>query len=274
MKHNSSSPFLRPAISILSALLVCAICPPVCHAQTLMFDFGPTSPTGSNLTNSPAHFAGTIGGAATTWNIVGTSDISSGLLYADGSAASGISIATGPETSDTSNILNFSLNPGFSSALGSQINTGIYSGDSVAKDGIFNTTTAAYAVGVQIGGLAPGNYQVFLSGRNTNVSGSYPQNFYTASSATGTTFDFNSLTPVSVTNSGTAWAQGTTYAMFNVAISSGQVLNIATSGTGIGAAGRGFLNSVQVVAVPEPGVAGLLSVGALLIVLRRRQAGL
>lgn len=245
-------------ITVLLAILVWI---PAAQAQIIMFDFGPTAPTGSNLSNSPGHFTGAVSGAQTIWNQVGVSDVTSGLLYANNTAATGISIATGRESTDISNIIDFTTNPGFSAALGSSVNTGVYAGDSVATDGIFHTSTAAFALGVQIDGLAAGTYEVYISGRNTNVA-SYQQNFYAASSVAGTTFNFGSLSPDLLANSGTAWVENTTYSVFTLTLGVDEVLNIAVSGTGTGAAGRGFLNSVQIVAIPEPSTMGLLGFGA------------
>lgn len=257
---------------IVGILAVLALAPAV-QAQVLMFDFGPTTPTGANLTNSPGHSAGAISNALTTWNVMGTLDVSSGLLYGDNTAATGISLSTGYETTNTSNIINFALNPGFSVALGGAVNTGVYAGDSVGTDAIFQSSVAPIAVGVQIGGLAAGSYQVYISGRNTNVA-TYLQNFYATSSSAGTTFDFNSLTSVPVANTGVAWSQGTTYALFTITLGAGEVLNIATEGTGTAGAGRGFLNSLEIVAVPEPSTTVLMVGGALvLLVMIRRKSG-
>lgn len=272
--QSSLSPVL-PSRGMNIGPIICAIAIwmglPMGHAQTLMFDFGPTTPTGANLTNSPGHFATAIPGTDTTWNLIGTSDVLSGLLYGNGTAATGVSIATGHESTASSNSLSFTVNPGFSAALGSQVNSGIYIGDSVATDGIYHSNTAAYAVGVQIGGLAAGQYEIYISGRNTNVNGSYAQRFYASASGASTTFDFTSVPVFAVANSGTAWAEGTTYARFNVTLTEGDVLNLATEGTGTSAAGRGFLNSVQIVAVPEPSSMGLLGFGVLTLLLARKR---
>lgn len=62
------------------------------------------------------------------------------------------------------------------------------------------------------------------------------------------------------------------YVKFTVDLSAGQALNIGVSGTENGSIDRGFLNSIQIVAVPEPASLALIGMGGLMIMpVRRRQ---
>lgn len=275
MNWTSPTPFQRKLTQVAALSLVVGMLISTAKAQVFMFDFGPTTPTGANLTNSPAHAAGVISISGTSWNIIGVADVSSGLTYADGTPATGIGIRTGVESTSTSGIINYLADPSSSSSLGSAINTGIYTGDSVAKDGIFQSTND-FAIGVQLTGLAAGTYEIYLSGRNTNTNGS-PQGmiFYGAASTAGDSFSFSSLSGVSVSNPGTTgyptWTNGQTYATMTVTLTAGQVLNLADEGAGSGSSGRGFLNSLQIVAVPEPATSAMLWAGAGMLILRRRR---
>jgi hypothetical protein len=95
------------------------------NADVLMFDFGPTTVTGGDAVSSP-YDSSSIG---TRWNKVQNSTITNGLVYANGAAASGVSIKLG-RSSTTTGWTNFvyttaSIN---SLALGS----GAYSGSGVS----------------------------------------------------------------------------------------------------------------------------------------------
>lgn len=273
-------------------LFVCAAT--AASAQVLMLDFGATATATS--TNSPYHAAnGTFTGSS--WNQVVNSDATS-LVFADGTAATGITVDVGASTSaGTLSVISLTKNPSGSSALGGTINTGVYGDGLVGRDGIFDTTsntggTNRGSVGIQVTGLAAGTYDIYVSGRNTSLStGGTRQETITAYvgvSAVGTSFDFtgydfgvNSFSDL--TSFTSAWVQGENYTKLSVTISSGQAINIATSGAGSTGGGatidqRGFLNSVQIVAapIPEPSASALLAgMVVMLVVLpaRRRSAG-
>lgn len=254
---------------------------PTLQAQ-LMFNFGTTTPSGAGLTQSPGHATNAIASDLTRWNTIGSSSVSS-LFYADGTAATGITINTGVEAVANSNIINFSLDPASGTGNASAFTAGIYSPtNSPSRGFIFSGSGATNdnkAVGVQISGLAAGTYEIYIAGRNTSSTSTYPTNFYAGVSSAGDTFNFSGLTAANVTNpfvaSGTAysWTLGETYQKITLTLEAGQVINLASDGLGTGATGRGFLNLVQIVAViPEPSSVALGIAFALvgIILLRRR----
>ena len=242
-------------------------------AQVLMLDFGPTTTSGTSLTNSPYHSANSSF-TDTTWNKRGTADATSGLLWSNGVAATGVSINLGATTSDASRTIGLANTPSNGTSLtGSAMTTGVYADSSPARDGIFTGTSSGNirAVGLQVSGLAPGTYDIYMTGRNTNTNGGHIQNFYAGKAASSGDFTFTdagtfaskSITYfASPTTQNNAWSETTlaNYAKFSVTLTTGAVLQLsAFGGTGDS---RGFLNAVQIVntsTIPEPAAAGLLA---------------
>ena len=251
--------------------------------QVLMLDFGPTAASGASLSNSPYHTVNPSAG--TSWNTLGVADVSSGLVWADGSAVSGISLNLGATTA-AGTTLGLGNTPSNGTGLtGTTMNGGVYANTSPGRDGIFTGTTGnERAVGLQIGGLVAGTYTIYITGRNTNTAAGHVQNFYAGVSASSGDFNFvaagyqsKALTYFAApTLQNDAWSTGSlaNYAVFNVTITGGDYLNLAVKG-GTGEL-RGFLNSVQIVsAVPEPSAAATLAGVAALagVALRRRRRG-
>lgn len=216
----------------------------------LMVDFGSTTVTGADQTNSPYH---SVNGAftETSWNKA-TADLMSGVVWSDGTAATGVTIDVG----DTAKFGDTTL--GLASAvaanaLGRAFNTGIYSGTSVGKDAIFASGKGTRHVGCQVGGLGAGTYDVYLAGRNTNSSQTGEQIFLVGTSSAAGNFDFSGYSSQTLSYSGstspTIW-NGECYVKFTVTLGAGEYLNMAS----VGKTGelRGFLNSAQIVAVPQP----------------------
>lgn len=258
------------------------------NAQVLMIDFGPTAAAGSSLSNSPYHtdyeainktqFSGTV------WNTVQTSDITNGSLkWADNTLAAELSLDIGYGTSTILNLGNYQ--PNTSGILGNKIKTGVYIGsvagtsDSVGTDAIYHgTSNNANSVGFRLSGLEAGKYDIYITGRNTNVE-AHEQKFYLSSGqpAVGaTSFNFSNYSHESLTYStGTSfatssWINGENYVKFSVTLTAGDVLDLAVLG-GTGDK-RGFLNSVQIVAVPEPATIALIAgLGVLAAVVIRRR---
>ncbi|HVJ47147.1 MAG TPA: hypothetical protein VM511_12215, partial [Luteolibacter sp.] len=247
-------------------------------ASILMIDFGPTAATGGNLTNSPYHVLNP-GFAESSWNQVQTTDVASGLVMSDGSVTGiGVNLGVANEGGVGGTLVDLGVTPTGNSALGTVVNTGIYATTSVATDGIFSATgTAVRHIGVQITGLAAGVYEVFVATRNTNTSAAYTMTTYAGAGTAGSNFNFitdpgyvsGALSHAGGNVAGTptvaSWnVEGTTgenYNRLTVTIAAGQALNIAVQGDGTQT--RGFLNMIQVVAVPEPSTA-LLALGSLL----------
>jgi hypothetical protein len=65
-----------------------------------------------------------------------------------------------------------------------------------------------------------------------------------------------------------AWIEDGNYLKFAVTLGAGDVLHVATLGGG--GEVRGFLNSVQIVAVPEPAISVMLGLSGVLFCFRRR----
>jgi hypothetical protein len=260
--------FLTPAAAVIFS---CA----VSSAQVLMLDFGPTVVTGTNQSNSPYHtvapsFTGTV------WNQIQTEDVGSGLVFADGSAATGLTLNIGA-TTNTSTTVGLGNTPSVNSPMGGSTNTEIYAGTSVGTDGISTSSSGnTRYVGFQLGGLAAGTYDIFLTSRNTSTGSAYDQIAYVGTSvASG---DFNAVTlslsgSLSYANGSDAisnWEQDENYLKFTVTLGVGEYLNLAVVG-GASNERRGFLNSVQIVAVPEPSAIALLGVTVVCLAIRRRR---
>lgn len=254
-------------------------------AQVLMLDFGPTTSTGDDRLNSPYHTVNP-GFIDTGWNRIGTADVTSGLVWSTNAAATGLSVNLGATTTDSSRTIGLTATPSGSTLTGSTLTTGIYAGTAPGRDGIFTGTQTSdtRAVGVQIGGLSAGTYIVYMTGRNTNTAAAHTQNFFAGKSTAAGDFDISNTGIFSTrslsyeaepTTQEDAWVGTgglTNYASFSVTLTSGDFLNLAVLG-GTGQT-RGFLNSIQIVAVPEPSafafLAGLATLGA--VALRRRRA--
>lgn len=236
-------------------------------ASVLMLDFGPTTPTGAALTNSPYH---SVNGAFTDthWNVLGASNVASGLIYSDGSAAEGVSLVLGASVGST--LVDFSRLPTHSSALGGSTginNVGsVFAGSSVGKDGIFTSAPAGdNLVALKIGGLSAGRYEIYAVGANTSQSlNAQPVMAYFAA-ATGNiaTFETNGLTASATSQlsltSIMSWSEGSSYGKMTIDLADGDyfVLAIDALGAGAGAETRGFMNAIQIVSIPEPSAAVL-----------------
>jgi len=257
--------------SYLLVPLIVAVSALSSSGSILMLDFGATDVTltPAMLTNSPYHTAAGAGFTDTSWNMVQTADVSV-LKYSDGTAATGVSVNLGVAPNGSTTV-NLATQPSTSSTLGTVINTGIYAAGSVGRDGVFGST-AGHSLGIQVTGLTAGTYDIYIVGRNTNISDSVAKS-YAVTGAAGVNFDFSGPTPVTINYSNltptASWQDGVNYSHHTVVVAEGSALNIATQGSGV--ENRGFLNSIQIVQqIPEPAVAVLLIPG--LLAMRRRRA--
>lgn len=231
---------------------------------SMLVDFGPVATgTESAKLNSPGHASGDVSALETSWNQVQTADVASGLVFADGSAANGVGIDIGTETTSSSNVIGFATQP-TSSLLGNNgaYSTGVYgSADAPARDFIFNSfNSEPWAIGLKVTGLAAGTYKVYVTGANVNGASAGTMNFFADALAFGAaSYDFSAVPGVVATNlssESATWSAGVNYAVMTVSISEGQALALAASGTGTSSGGRGFLNSLEIVrvsSIPEPG---------------------
>ena len=244
------------------------------QAASILLDFGSTTVLPADAAISPAHEDGGLSASEATWNHLQTADLASGVVYGDGTAMTGgtVNLGTGALAS-----VDFNTNPASTSALGSAYNTGVYSGTSVAKDGIFN---ANGAIGIQITGLSAGDYDIYFTGRNTNTANDPSYVAYAAAGGAAPSFDFSSAATGTWSNSfvnnasletgGTkSFELGDHYGTIRVSVAAGQALFLAVDPSGT----RPFVNSIEIVAVPEPATMALLASGGLFLLRRRRQVG-
>lgn len=236
-------------------------------AASLLLDFGPTTTTGSDATLSMGHFAGAVPNTETSWNKIVNADATSGLVYSDGSAATGVSVIVGRSGAGISDSINYSIKTISSSALGSAENWGIYTNSSPLKDGIFATGTFSAntnALGIRVDGLAAGTYTLYISGRNSNTGYSAAQRFFAGNGAVSTGFSFSTDTTSYVDEANSATTPGTgrlptqadaitsTFAYGDncthlvVTLESGDSLYLVAIGIATNEY-RGFLNSVEIV---------------------------
>ena len=272
--ENDSS--MKKTLRLLSVLAALGFSSGASLAQVLMLDFGPTPVSGSNQINSPYHTA-VPSFSGSNWNQIQVTDVTSGLLYGDGSATSGLNLNIGATTTATTSSSTFVLTnaPSGNTALGTLTNTGVYAGTSVGTDGIFTSSAGnARAVGFQLTGLAAGTYDVYVTARNTSSNANYTQTAFVGTSAVGN-FALNgagmtaeTLSFASAATATSSWIEDANYLKFTVTLTAGSGLNVATLGGG--GEVRGFLNSVQIVAVPEPAIPVMLGVAAVLFGFRRR----
>lgn len=244
------------------------------HASVLMLDFGPTTVAGiGDQTNSPYHQA-EPSFVQTVWNKVETTDIASGgLVWSDGTAATGLALNIGGNSAAGVTTLDLAKTGLTSSAMGTSIVSGVYAGTSAGADGIYLGASGARAVGFQLSGLAAGTYDIYITARNTSTSSAQTQGLYVGTSASAGNFDFSgygakTLTYANNTTAVTTWSEDANYVKFTVSLSAGNVLNLASY-----APARGFLNSVQIVStIPEPSTYALFAgTGGLMLALGRRQ---
>jgi hypothetical protein len=235
------------------------------RASALLLDFGATPVASADATLSMGHFAGAVSAADTSWNPMGNADNSS-LIYADGTAASGVSVVVGRSDVGVSNIVDFGNKKISSSALGGQENIGIYTNTSPVRDGIFATGTATVntnVLGIRIDGLAAGTYTLYISGRNTSTAVNAAQQFFATNGAISATFPFitNSTPSVVEMNSASmpgvanpteaaaitsAFTYGDNCVCLVAALNPGDSLYLAAAGIAANEY-RGFLNAVEVV---------------------------
>lgn len=270
---------------------------------------GPVA-SGTYLTLSPGHALGSVPAGQTSWNTITASTSRTDLVFGDGSAAMGITLTLGQEAtggngtiSYTTAITNTALvgsgggntsNQSLLHGTGAEYGASIYGNNrttssAVGRDGFFGggaATTTGAAIGLRLDGLAPGDYLVYVMARNTNSNangtGDIPgsMNIYAGTGAESAAFAFSSLTPYgqgnnAFTNAAYAgqfaqFSDGENYVGFSVTLGEDESLFLAVDGANGTVERRGFLNMVQIVAVPEPSLAMLGSLGLLALLRRRR----
>lgn len=249
-------------------------------AATLMFDLGSRTPAGSDLTNSPLHaanpaFTDTYWESNPPYSPIGAYPVK----YSDGSAATGIYAYAGRSSGGTNPVYSTVTFAGNASSFTSTstANDGVFANaNSIGNDGITAQSgrTEAIFVAFALGGLPAGSYDIYIVGRN-NASPS-PMHFYaTEFSLSNTTKPLNDnannvdLTSLiaspptgayaTSTNNVTAtWTEGGNYVKLSVTLTGAEntflgIFAIGDNPNGTTSAGRGIINSIQIVSqIPEP----------------------
>lgn len=131
----------------------------------IQFDMG-TSQGSYTGSASPAHALGDIPGTNVTWNAVpgGTEIISSGLVYSDGTAATGVVLdgGAGFNVSDANswNYGNFTISYGY----GPGVLTPFYD-NTLMRDYLYNSN----GVGFRVNGLPAGQYNVYALASDSSL---------------------------------------------------------------------------------------------------------
>lgn len=289
-----------PPVTVKYLALSVLLCALPAQAVNLMLDFG--NPAANSvvaapyLNLSPAHASGDIPLAQTSWNTITTSANRTDLVHADGSAAAGVTLDLGQESTGGNGTIDFATNitnltlagsgggvPGQQNLLGTGSIYGDNSSSTAAgRDGFFGGGTATgtgAAIGLRIDGLAAGDYVAYVMARNTNTNAvSYPMNLYSSVGASSGSFSLASLAATqanpgyaSVGYAGqyTSFVLGDNYQEISFTITEGQSFYLGIDGGNDAVDRRGFLNLVQIVSVPEPSSLALAALG--LLVLRRRR---
>jgi len=262
-------------------------------ANSLMFDFGnPTANTavpetnaaaspgpvaaGSYLTLSPGHSAGAVALSETTWNTITTSSPQSSLSYSNGTSATGVTLTMGQESTAGNNTIDYSTAISSLNLVGSGggtagqknlLTAGSIYGDTrlgssaVGRDAFFGGAGAA--IGFRVDGLAAGNYNIYLMGRNTNSNAPALQGmtFYAATGASSGTFaSFNTAasaveanttySTLAYTNQYESFSAGQNYVVFTISIAANTSLFVAVDGTNTEL--RGFVNMMQITPAITP----------------------
>jgi hypothetical protein len=275
-----------------STLIMFGLMAPFSEAASLLLDFGTGTPsgatagvaTGADAEKSPGYAAHT---GESSYNYGNTATLSS-LVYGDGiTPATGVTVTIAAESVIGNNVINFASGPAlsFSGVTGTAATSGAYSGNSPARQAVFRngaTGTQNAAMGAAITGLSAGTYSIYMVGRNTNGGATAnPANFYLSvlgGSPTSFTFDgagnttqlTANVTHTAASLTAATFESGVSHAEFlNITIAEGETLLLATEGTGSDP--RGFINSIEIVSVPEPSMALLPLASFGLIAMRRRR---
>ncbi len=254
---------MKTTIIALTSIVLC-LAPSAMADASLLLDFGPTA--NGNPDDSPSYVIGGL--TDNDWNILGTADVSSGLRFADTSAATGVALNLGIG-SDFSSV-DFNTNPANSNALGAAVGGLIFKYENnsnktpAAKDAIYDATNV---VAAQITGLSAGTYDIYVTARNTNIPSDASQ-FAVDTGIAASSFDFSSATIAGMSNADPApnsWIAAENYNVIRTTLTSGDALFVAINGA-VGNDTRAFMNSIAVVSVPESSEVSLWMAASMLLI--------
>ncbi|MEM6550565.1 MAG: PEP-CTERM sorting domain-containing protein [Planctomycetota bacterium] len=257
--------------SLFTIAAACFALPLSQASAALLIDFGSTNYSG---TDSPGHEDGNATG--TVWNTVGGDVAAGGLVDQGGSVLTGVALDFGVGTVAGINYANgvrtdtrdHSDYPLWDSGLG--------------EDHIFRDISAeGPAIALGVTGLQPGIYNFYLTSfrgdNSANASRDY--DVYTTTSTTAVT-DFSGDFLDEIVNDSettvTDWIAGDNYAtgQFTITVS-GEGFYIAVDSPGLAGETNspfiGIMSSLEIVPIPEPSSAALLTVGVGLLFLRGKK---
>lgn len=269
-------------------------------AASILLDFGPTTVADGFTILSPGHALGTVSSTTeTTWNKITTSAQVSSLDWGNGDDATGIILTMGQGLKSGTTI-NYSTGTTFASSIpgnggsvttneklttnkGTSIYGAATGSSSVGLDALF-TADNDTAIGFRLDGLVAGSYVVYVMARNSNTNSltGAGMNVYASAGASGAS-SFNYSTVAAQAQANTGYTTGSyvnqfgsfianqNYVSIPITVGEDQSIFVGVEGQGTGGAGRGFINMIQIVQVPEPSVSLLGAVGVLALFRRRRQ---
>jgi hypothetical protein len=259
MDLKSTTPLSHTGALLFVGCLLCAAA--VAGAEeitsSLLLDIGTEGTYGGS--SSPAHEDDPLGSQlGSNWNGVGTSDVASGLVFHDGTPATGISIDVGVSTSEGGAIdwdqQPSQAEPGFNDREFESPLT-----DLVKRGGGSRPGELAY----KITGLPASPYRIYaMTAEVPSLSETYNIQIGKGLSA------FTSATGSSTSNPDGEWDPTGEYVLTEMFLSPGDDLVVITDGVGIT---QNKLSSIEFVSTPEPtGALLLLLVGLALLSRRNR----
>ena len=186
--------------------------------MAIQFNFySGTSGTASGLTGTPAQATGDLGARPTDYNEVSATNPTRQVVYADGTAATGVSLNLGSGTG--SGAVNWT-NESFVGKVSSAGFGGVWSTPLMNAGYIYNDGNT---LGAQVTGLPAGTYDVYgLDSCGANTFSMYSQ------IGVNTNTPSTTVTQTLQGNSPAAWVAGQTYLFATVTISAGQSIDFIT----------------------------------------------
>jgi hypothetical protein len=277
------------SLPLLAALAFLAASFPAA-AQVILLDItGTNLGTQTAVKDNPGPYATSAG---VTWNGGGgTTSWGTSIRYSDGT-----SVGTNARVYlDQLTSSNFDFSPTDSTVAGATTNASLAGKFAQStphnpySDAAYGTLVGSVgALGLRVTGLAYGTYNIYVVGAYTGMNATRPgpsgdpaesDIWVKAGAGLGenlTTIARSSLgAPMAhLTNTvNSTWTLNNNYAMLTVTIDeTNPALYVFSESTTDSTERRGWLNAVQIVAVPEPGTLGITLLGAgLLLAFRRRR---
>jgi len=248
---------------IVAAVLVTFVWGATAECATLMLDFGGSTTTGSGQgAVGPGHFEGLLTAADDVWNPIGTSDTSS-LVFSNGSPATGVSLDLGGETGTTTDVIGWSetrfatRNPGDGGLLDYQKNN-------VVRDYTRTNYSSTVAMGYRVTGLSPGLYYVYAAADDTyhlpGAGNNTSFEVFLGTQTGGADTDYSGFISDVLENvdASGSYVRGDNYSRTLVKLGAGESLVIASERRGP-SDGRGQMNALQIMPIPEPAALAIWS---------------